>query len=180
MTAAGRLFYTRGVNAVGMDEIARTAGVSKLTLYRHFGSKEGLLDAVLRARTSRIAAWTAAGAASETTPAARVLAVFEALRRSQDEPHFAGCAVVNAVVDTRGGDAGVKAAARDHLDGYRALFAAELRDAGVSEAAAAAVARQLLLLVEGGSVVSAIDDATAGDDAIAAARTLLTAAGVPA
>jgi hypothetical protein len=140
---------------------------------------------VLRARTERIGAWTAAAAERGSTPAERVLAVFDALRRSYAEPHFAGCAVVNAVLDTRGGDAVVTTAAREHLDGYRSLFTLALREAGLTARAAAALARQLLLLVEGAAVVAAIEHGEArndhaGDDALRAARALLIAAGVPA
>ena len=39
--AARDLFYARGVRAVGVDEIAEAAGTNKMTLYRHFASKDG-------------------------------------------------------------------------------------------------------------------------------------------
>lgn len=41
------LFATRGYDAVGVQELASAAGVSKPTLYHHFGSKEGVLGALL-------------------------------------------------------------------------------------------------------------------------------------
>ncbi|NEE13916.1 helix-turn-helix transcriptional regulator, partial [Streptomyces sp. SID7499] len=40
LAAAGRLFYDRGIHAVGVDLIAAEAGVTKKTLYDRFGSKE--------------------------------------------------------------------------------------------------------------------------------------------
>jgi TetR/AcrR family transcriptional regulator len=43
-----RLFAGRGYEAVGVQEIVDAAGVTKPTLYHYFGSKRGLLDAVLR------------------------------------------------------------------------------------------------------------------------------------
>ncbi len=44
-----RLFAERGYDAVGTQEIVDAAGVTKPTLYHHFGSKQGLLDALLSA-----------------------------------------------------------------------------------------------------------------------------------
>ena len=40
LTAARELFYRRGIHAVGVDAIAEAAGTNKMTLYRHFASKE--------------------------------------------------------------------------------------------------------------------------------------------
>lgn len=47
---AERLFAARGYDAVGVQEIVAAAGVTKPTLYHHYGSKRGLLDALLRAQ----------------------------------------------------------------------------------------------------------------------------------
>ena len=44
---ASRLFATRGYDATSVREIVEAAGVTKPTLYYHFGSKEGLAQAVL-------------------------------------------------------------------------------------------------------------------------------------
>ena len=66
LQCALELFYARGYDAVGVQEIAETAGVTKPTLYYYFGSKKGLLEtlleteyAVLRqALESAISMWT--------------------------------------------------------------------------------------------------------------------------
>jgi AcrR family transcriptional regulator len=50
LAEALRLFASRGYEAVGVQEIVEAAGVTKPTLYHYFGSKQGLLDAVLRER----------------------------------------------------------------------------------------------------------------------------------
>lgn len=41
------LFYAKGYDAVGVQEIAEKAGITKPTLYYYFGSKYGLLDTLL-------------------------------------------------------------------------------------------------------------------------------------
>ena len=45
--AATRLFATCGYEAVGIQELVDAVGVTKPTLYHYFGSKRGVLDAVL-------------------------------------------------------------------------------------------------------------------------------------
>ena len=50
LAAAGKLFYTRGIRAVGVDRVAAEAGVSKRTLYSHYPSKDALITAYLMAR----------------------------------------------------------------------------------------------------------------------------------
>lgn len=42
------LFADRGYNGVGVEELATAAGVTKPTLYHYFGSKQGILEALLR------------------------------------------------------------------------------------------------------------------------------------
>lgn len=48
LSCALRLFYHKGYDAVGVQEIATAAGVTKPTLYYYFGSKHGLLESVIR------------------------------------------------------------------------------------------------------------------------------------
>lgn len=49
LASAKALFAEHGFDGVSMDQIAQVAGVSKLTVYSHYGDKEGLLTAVVRA-----------------------------------------------------------------------------------------------------------------------------------
>lgn len=170
LTAAADLFYARGVHAVGVEEIARVAGVSKLSLYRHFGSKDGLVAEVLAARSDSFHSWLQARVecavvecVADDTPRGRVLAVFDALCEWYAEAGFRGCAIVNGATDTRGDEGEnsgamsgeTSAIAQRHLARYQELFEAELDSMGVSDPAG--LARQLLLLLEGATVVAAIE-----------------------
>lgn len=173
LSAATEVFYREGT-AVGVNEIAERAGVSKLTLYRHFGSKDGLLDEVLHARSDAVFAWLTSGLDNAADPVERVLAVFDALHRWHREAAFRGCAIVNAATQSPDGPAGRRAEV--HLARYRALLTELADDAGAVDAER--VARQLLILVEGATTVAAVgEDRYAGADARDAARTLLLAAG---
>jgi TetR/AcrR family transcriptional repressor of mexJK operon len=54
MEAARSHFYAHGLAGASVDAIAADAGVSKMTIYSHFASKEGLFEAVVRDRTDRV------------------------------------------------------------------------------------------------------------------------------
>jgi AcrR family transcriptional regulator len=48
LDTADRLFYAEGVRAVGIDRIIAESGAAKMTLYSHFGSKDGLSLTILQ------------------------------------------------------------------------------------------------------------------------------------
>src|SRR5947208_3105868 len=54
LEAARAHFYAHGLERASVDAIAADAGVSKMTVYSNFGSKEGLFEAVVRERTDRV------------------------------------------------------------------------------------------------------------------------------
>lgn len=56
LRAASELFLKRGFPDTSLDEIAESAGVTKPTIYSHFGSKEGLLLSVTEAHCEHRAA----------------------------------------------------------------------------------------------------------------------------
>jgi len=151
LESATALLYRRGLDGVGVAELCTAVGASKETLYRHFGSKDGLIEAVLTARSDRVMRWLAdAAAAAGDDPAAQLAAVFDALGTWYAEPEFRGCAIVNAAAQ-RHTDPSRAIAAR-HLDRYRDLLADIATRAGAAEPAG--LAQQLLMLVEGATVVA--------------------------
>jgi AcrR family transcriptional regulator len=54
LTAATRVFLDAGYGAASMDAIARVAGVSKQTIYAHFGGKAALFEATVLKRSDRL------------------------------------------------------------------------------------------------------------------------------
>lgn len=59
LEAAQRHFNEHGLERANVDAIAADAGVSKMTVYNNFGSKEGLFQAVVRDRTAAVMAGVA-------------------------------------------------------------------------------------------------------------------------
>ncbi|MFD7713728.1 TetR/AcrR family transcriptional regulator [Streptomyces sp. NPDC059786] len=97
LEAAGRLFYERGIHAVGVDLIAAEAGVTKKTLYDRFGSKDRIVVEYLADRDERWRAFLAGRLhAAPATPRDRILAVFDASRAWARENSSKGCGMVNA------------------------------------------------------------------------------------
>jgi AcrR family transcriptional regulator len=173
LRAALDLFYAQGVNATGVDEVTARAGVSKRSLYRHFDSKERLVDAVLRDRSDRTVAWLSEASARPDDPVDRVLAVFDALYGWFGQRGYRGCAIVAAASESRNGTP-ARRFARTHLTRHRDLLTRLAREVGCREPER--IGRQLLVLLEGATVVSAMaGDRHAAMDARAAAEALVRA-----
>ena len=175
LASATRLLYERGLDGIGVAELCAAVGASKETLYRHFGSKDGLVDAVLAARSERVTRWLAdAAEAAGPDPAAQLAAVFDALGNWYAEPGFRGCAIVNAATQHHGDPA--RAVAVRHLDRYLDLLTRIAQRAGAADPSG--LARQLLILIEGATVVADHHEtgAAAAEYAKQAALALLAAA----
>lgn len=57
ISAASKLFYTQGYNAVGVDDIAKSAQVAKMTFFKHFKNKNELIEETLKYRNEIFANW---------------------------------------------------------------------------------------------------------------------------
>jgi len=86
--AARSHFNAHGLERANVDAIAADAGVSKMTIYSHFASKEGLFEAVVRDRTDRVVGGVAGVETLDPTqPQKALLAVgeqFLTLAREED------------------------------------------------------------------------------------------------
>lgn len=121
--AAARMLRERGVEATGVSEVCRAAGLTHGAFYRHFESKEALVLAACEAAFN----WRIADLADDTNPgdgaAARIAQYLSATHR--DAP-AAGCPVAALAVDAaRAGQplAGVLAKGmRHYIDQFTRLF----------------------------------------------------------
>lgn len=93
--SALRLFYRQGFHATGVEQLSQEAGVTKKTLYRHFPSKEHLVEAALALRHNEFMAKVNA-AVEQAPPALRPEAYLDFIGAWVQEPDFHGCAFINA------------------------------------------------------------------------------------
>src|SRR5436190_7601927 len=71
LAVAADLFYRHGIKAVGVDSIAEAAGTNKMTLYRHFASKDELVAEYLRCLAAKsTATWDRLAAEHPRNPRA--------------------------------------------------------------------------------------------------------------
>jgi AcrR family transcriptional regulator len=145
------LFYERGVRAVGVDEIAEAAGTNKMTLYRHFASKDLLVAECLRQFAQQAdAEWDRLAVAHAGNPRGELTAWLAAMTDHIIAGGGRGCALANAAVELAEKDhparkviEEVKRAQRDRL--VRLCRAAVLHEPEF-------LADELFLLLEGARV----------------------------
>jgi len=149
VAAACDLFYRQGIRAVGVDAIAEAAGTNKMTLYRHFASKDELVAECLRQVAAKAdALWDRIEATHPGDPRAQLKAWVAAMSGHLQEER--GCAMCNAVAElpdrTHPARAVIEAFKRGQRDRLARLCAA----AGASQAEL--LADELFLLAEGARV----------------------------
>ncbi|MGL5929787.1 MAG: TetR/AcrR family transcriptional regulator [Dermatophilaceae bacterium] len=145
--AAGSSFYENGYAAMGVDALASTAGVSKMTLYRYFPSKEELICAVL----DRADEWSAEQyerlMADHDDPADRLAAVFDWIAERAGEPDCRGCMFQNGAAEFPEIADAVHDTSIRHKRSVRECYLREARAMRVR--APDELADQLLLLTDG-------------------------------
>ena len=100
LAAARELFYRHGIHAVGVDAIAEAAGTNKMTLYRHFDSKDALIVECLRRLTAEFdVSWDAIASAHAGDPKRQLLAWLKYIGEWKLSAHDRGCALTNTAVE---------------------------------------------------------------------------------
>ncbi|WP_328350272.1 TetR/AcrR family transcriptional regulator [Streptomyces sp. NBC_00445] len=157
LDAAEELFYGRGIQSVGMDDIRGASGVSLKRLYQLFPAKEQLVEAYLERRDVRWRGRLAEFVAGHEDPEQRILAVFDWLERWFGEPGFRGCAWINSYGELGATSTRVAERVRAHKEAFRDYVGGLVADAGRDSALASAV----YLLAEGTMVTAGITGSTA-------------------
>jgi AcrR family transcriptional regulator len=176
--AAYDLFSHRGIRAVGIDTVIATADVAKMTLYRHFPSKNDLALDFLRHReelwTRR---WLIGGVNSRATaPRARLLAVFDLLAEWFARPDFEGCPFLAAMLEFRDPSHPVGWAAVEHLSNIREFLRDLAAQAGIADPDA--FARSWQILMNGAIIAAHAGDGQAAWRAREAGEVLLARHGI--
>jgi AcrR family transcriptional regulator len=176
LQAARELFYRDGINAVSVDAIAAAAGTNKMTLYRHFSSKDELVAAYL----SQLAEegeglWDKARSAHPGDADAQLHFMLKRASEFAAEGRGRGCALANAAVELAEPRHPARRVIEAHKRRQRERLVALVRAAGYAKPES--LADELFLLVEGARVsVQSVGREGPGKRLYALAENLLDAA----
>ena len=173
LDAAYDLFSRRGIRGVGIDAVIAQSGVSRITLYRHFRSKQELVLAYLQCREEQ---WTRAWLQAEVQQRAagaqeRLLAIFDVFDGWFHETRFEGCSFINVMLETADDRDNVYEASIAYLAGIRDFLQELARGAGVAHPDD--FARKWHILMKGSIVAAGEGDRDAAGRAKAMARLLI-------
>lgn len=167
--AADSLFYARGVQAVGMDELRSSAGISLKRMYSLFPSKTAIVAEVLRGRTGQWNDGIRSAAATYESPREKLLSIFDFLDHWFREDNFRGCAFINSFGELGATMPEVADAAQQH----KRQFIEYVTDLAVQAGCAPTVGLQIALLAEGAQTTAAITESPESAAAAKAAADIL-------
>jgi AcrR family transcriptional regulator len=155
LATADRLFYNEGIHSVGVHRIVDEAAVTRVTLYRHFPSKDDLISAYLE-RRAQYDRDQIAGIIDEYTgdPRGALTELAAALTRDDFAAMKRGCPFVNASAEFVVGHP-----ARRYGAQIRAWVTERIEELLISlgHRTPAATARQLMMVRTGAVVSGALD-----------------------
>ncbi|MBX9760478.1 MAG: TetR/AcrR family transcriptional regulator [Beijerinckiaceae bacterium] len=155
LAAASRLFCRYGINAVGVDTVVAEAGTAKATLYKAFGSKEKLVEAVLEREGRLWRDWFLASLdEGQMSPAARLRRIFPLLGEWFAQDRFYGCPFINAIGEHDKSEDRLRKIAIAHKKAVLKRVEDLAREAGAADPLK--LAHQIGLLIDGAIVVAMI------------------------
>ncbi len=160
---AARLFYRHGYRAIGVDTISAESGIGKMTLYRHYPSKDDLIVAYLR--DSNEVFWINFERITKDAPTARekLLAFFRALQDYAVSPTCYGCPFINVATEYPKTDYAGHQVAIEHKQTVRARLYQLAKETGARQPKALADA--LFLLMDGAYVAARMFGSSPGNPA---------------
>ncbi|QUM89794.1 TetR/AcrR family transcriptional regulator [Moritella sp. 36] len=122
-----QLFYSKGVNSVGINEVLKQSGIAKKTLYSHFSGKDDLVLATLQYRDGIFNQWFNEVLESEKSGEKSILALFYGLddwfnNRVPELSPFRGCFFINTAAEYSVTDSPIRQYCRSHKQEIRALI----------------------------------------------------------
>jgi len=173
LDSAYELFSRRGVRAVGVDEVIKSASVAKATLYRHFKSKDDLVLAFLQQREQL---WTKDWVEAEArrrgeNPEEQLLAIFDLFHDWFQNEDFEGCSFINVLLEMNDRKTPIGKASADHLTAIRSIIRSLAEEAGLRESEQ--FAHSWHILMKGSIVAAAEGDRDAARRAQAMGRLLI-------
>ena len=151
LAAAADLFYRHGIRAVGVDAIAEAAGTNKMTLYRHFSSKDALIAEYLRQKFDKAnECWQRYERRHPGDSLAQLRLWLKDMADGIADRAARGCPVANAAIELAEKDHPVRPVIEEVKTAYHKRLVGLCGSAGLSEPEM--LADELHLLLEGARV----------------------------
>lgn len=152
LETAAELFYRNGCHTTGIDRLLAEAGVAKMTLYKHFKSKENLVLAVAARLNDQLREeFEAVVEQRKLSPREQLLTLVDLLEEWCQREDFCGCPMINLAVQYPDPDHPIHQAAAQHKR-FRIDYITEVaRRAGAPDPEA--LATELVLMLEGAVVM---------------------------
>ncbi len=125
---ASELFYQKGYNLTGINEVIAEAGIAKATLYSHFKSKEDLCLAYLEHRHEAFMEKIKEFCEGKPKGAKQIIAIIEFLQPFYDSKEFNGCWCIRMVAELPKENKKVKAMIRKQKAGFLAFIQQLIED----------------------------------------------------
>ncbi|MFI2362949.1 TetR/AcrR family transcriptional regulator [Promicromonospora sp. NPDC019610] len=155
LRTASELFYAEGIHVVGVDRIVAAAGVTRATFYRHFPSKEDLVEAYLGVEDANLRAALDGAQGATDDPVELVGLIIQGIAEDVARHHTRGCPFINAAAEYPDAGSGVRRAVDTHRAWFRGALERALTAAGVDDAVTRA--GQLVLLRDAALVGGYLD-----------------------
>ena len=155
LATADRLFYDEGIHAVGINRIVTESAVTRVTLYRHFPSKDDLIAAYLERRAQYDRGQvTGIIEANADDPRRALTELATALTRDDFAAMRRGCPFINASAEFAVGHE-----AREHGTRIRAWVTSRIEELlrRLDHRTPTATAHQLMMIRTGAVVSGALD-----------------------
>lgn len=172
LATARRLFYADGIHSVGVDRLVTEANVTRATFYRHFATKEALVEAYLRATDADLRTAVADALAGDD-PQVALNALLDLIGHTTDAPGFRGCHFINAAAEYPDPHSPVRVAIDDHRAWFQRTVTELAAQLGHPDPVQAG--QMLVILHDGALAAAQLDDRAAVRAAVkTAALQLLT------
>ncbi len=148
LNTATDLFQTRGINSTGVDTIVAVAGTTKMTLYKYFHTKEGLILEVLNKSQQDFQSWLDNKLNTNSkTPADKIKQLFDFIEEWVTSPSFLGMGFIKASAEFPNEENPIHQLSSKQSREFRQFISKLASEANIKDADGLAL--QLSLLFEG-------------------------------
>jgi AcrR family transcriptional regulator len=161
LTTASELFYQKGIQHVGINEVIAASDVAKRTFYKHFPSKDQLILEIMLYREKQWLQWFEESVEQRgKTAKEKLLATFDVLGEWYTQPGFRGCPFINAVLELANANHPAHQVSARLREAIRTHIKKLATEAGVGDPEA--FSQQYLLLIGGASLMATIEGTPVG------------------